>query len=67
MEPSQERPYVDPAMPPGDQGTEPWADGDTPDTKPDAVEESPADAFTDGHSTGLDYGSADPESDTDAG
>lgn len=61
MEP-KDRPYVDPATAPGDQGTEPWAEGEPPES-PDGEEPSPADEFTDGNAAGLDQSSADKESD----
>ncbi len=59
MAADNEHPYVDPAIQPGDQGTEPWADGQPQDPK--AEEDSPADAFTEGGSAGMDQGSADPD------
>ena len=54
----QNRPYVDPAIEPGDQGTEPWADGESPAVAAPG-EPSPADQFTGDASAGLDQGSAD--------
>lgn len=57
---SENRPYVDPDMQPGDKGTEPWADGDIAKergpladgmsmTDPEGViTGSPADIFDDG-------------------
>ncbi len=64
MTADNERPYVDPAITPGDQGTKPWAEGEPPD--PRADEESPADAFTDGNSAGIDEGSAHAGADDQA-
>ena len=65
MESNQDRPYVDPSIESGDQGTEPWAEGEPPDpTK--QKEPSPADQFTGDTSAGLDGGSAEEKSDESA-
>ncbi len=66
MDNSTDRPYVDPAMKPGDQGTEPWAEGEPLET-PGLAEASPADEFTDGNAGGLDDPSADRAPDKTGG
>ena len=45
MDNSTDRPYVDPAMKPGDQGTEPWTEGEPLET-PGPAKASPADEFS---------------------
>lgn len=58
MKSNKDADYVQPETEPGDQGTEPWAEGEAPDAS-GQEEASPADHFTRGNSAGVDFGSAD--------